>query len=148
MDYSKLITSELLPHRKPMLLIDKITNTDFDKSIETESFLNEDLIFFKGHFENYPILPGVIMIEMMFQTCGLLNRVAEKGKLPQEGAKLGKAVKIKSATFVKEAHPNDTLIIKAQKVNSILNFSNYNAQIYIKDELICKAELTVTLINN
>jgi 3-hydroxyacyl-[acyl-carrier-protein] dehydratase len=148
MEFSTLVPSELLPHKKPMLLIDKIIETDYEKEITAETFLEEDLVFFKGHFDGYPILPGVIMIEMMFQVCGILNRISKNGGSQSETPKIGKAVKIKSATFIKEARPNDTLTIKAEKINSILNFSNYNAQIYIGNELICKAEVTVTLISN
>lgn len=135
---------ELLPHRKPMLLIDSVEEIIEDQSIVTKVFLDEDMIFFKGHFDGYPLLPGVIMIEMMYQSCGILDRFSGAGGSGDSKPRIGKAVGIKNATFIKEAVPNDTLIIKVQKQNTILNFKNFHAEIFVEEKLICKADLTVT----
>lgn len=135
---------ELLPHRKPMLLIDSVEEIIEDQSIVTKVFLDEDMIFFKGHFDGYPLLPGVIMIEMMYQSCGILDRFTSNNSSTGGKPRIGKAVGIKNATFIKEAVPNDTLIIKVQKQNTILNFKNFHAEIFVEEKLICKADLTVT----
>jgi 3-hydroxyacyl-[acyl-carrier-protein] dehydratase len=146
MDYITLIPSELLPHKKPMLLIDKVIETDFKNNIVVETFVKEDLIFFQGHFEDYPILPGVIMIEMMFQACGLLNRVTNQETLDSGKPKIGKAVRIKSATFINEVRPNTTLTIKAERIGGLFSFSEYKAEIFDNKNLVCKAELTTTIL--
>ena len=135
---------ELLPHRKPMLLIDSVEDIIEDQSIVTKVFLDEDMIFFKGHFDGYPLLPGVIMIEMMYQSCGILDRFTNNNGSTGGKPRIGKAVGIKNAKFIKEAVPNDTLIIKVQKQNTILNFKNFHAEIFVEEKLICKADLTVT----
>lgn len=139
-----LKVEELLPHKKPMLLIDRVEEIIEDQSIVTKVFLNEDMIFFKGHFDGYPILPGVIMIEMMYQSCGILDRFSSDSGLRDSKPRIGKAVGIKNATFIKEAKPNDTLTIKVKKQNTILNFKNFYAEIFVEEKLICKADLTVT----
>jgi 3-hydroxyacyl-[acyl-carrier-protein] dehydratase len=135
---------ELLPHRKPMLLIDSVEEIIEDQAIVTKVFLNEDMIFFKGHFDGYPLLPGVILIEMMYQSCGILDRFTGNSSSSNGNPRIGKAVGIKSATFIKEAKPNDTLTIKVKKLNTIMNFKNFHAEIFVEEKLICKADLTVT----
>lgn len=135
---------ELLPHRKPMLLIDSVEEIIEDQAIVTKVFLDEDMIFFKGHFDGYPLLPGVILIEMMYQSCGILDRFTGNSGSSDGKPRIGKAVGIKSATFIKEAKPNDTLTIKVKKLNTIMNFKNFYAEIFVEEKLICKADLTVT----
>lgn len=135
---------QLLPHRKPMLLIDSVEEIVPNESIITKVFLDEDMIFFKGHFDGYPLLPGVILIEMMYQSCGILDRFQPDRTETTKKVGIGKAVGIKSAVFIKEAKPNDLLTIKVKKINTILNFKNFYAEIFIDEKLICKAELTVT----
>lgn len=147
MNLLALKPSELLPHRAPMLLVDKVIHTDFDKNITVEKTVTEDSIFFQGHFPGYPLLPGVIMIEMMFQTCGVLNRLVmeQQGNAASKKGQIGKAVKVKSATFFKEVFPDTKLTIKAEKLRSVFRFSEYKAKVYAGDEKVCEAELTVTI---
>jgi len=87
------------------------------------------------------------MIEMMFQTCGILNRVATQNGSSQNSQekRIGKAVKVKAATFLKEVFPDTTLTIKATKIRSLFRFSEYKAVVYVGDEKVCQAEVTVTI---
>ena len=150
MDVSKLKPSELLPHREPMLLVDKILHTDFNSKITTQTKAKKDAFYFKGHFPDHPLVPGVIMIEMMFQTCSILNRITMVNAKVKEGSQkkveintiIGRAVKIKSATFIKEVLPNTTLTITVEKISNILRFSEYRASITVDDQKVCTAELT------
>lgn len=134
--------SALLPHRAPMLLVERVMHTDFLTTITTETEIHEDLIFLKGHFPGYPILPGVIILEAMFQTAGVLNRIING--ITDKAPAIGKAVKVKSATFHKEVVPGDTLVITAERLKNIFSFVEYKATATVNGELVCKAELTVT----
>ena len=62
---------KLLPHRDPFLMVDKVVSHT-DTQIECELFLDETLPFFKGHFPNQPIMPGVLTCEALAQTGGIL----------------------------------------------------------------------------
>ena len=61
-----------LPHRDPFLFVDKVTDLNICKDIYGEITFNENLFFFKGHFPNRPIVPGVIIVESLAQLGGLL----------------------------------------------------------------------------
>ena len=144
----ELIPSKLLPHKAPMLLIDEILETDFEKNITVKTTVEGSSFFFQGHFPDYPLLPGVVIIEMMFQTCGILNRVASISVTNDtySSNKIGKAVKINSAKFIKEVFPGTSLIIKVQKVRILLKFSEYRATaLTIDGDKVCEAELIVTI---
>lgn len=146
-DFDTLKPAELLPHREPMLLVDRVLHTDFKSSITTETIIREDFIFLKGHFPDYPLLPGVCILEAMFQASGILNRVAspDSEATPQKRKRIGKAVKVKSAVFYKEVLPGARLIITSERINNILNFSEYKATALVNGEVVCKAEITLSI---
>ena len=130
--------AELLPHRPPMLLLDEIQTYVPGESVTAATFVHPEMIFFEGHFPGEPILPGVILVEMMFQTCGLYGRLEAINALPQEGSasdpyrpKSGRAIKIDSLSFSKAVLPNDHLLITSVFSHKLLNFSVFNARVEI-----------------
>ncbi len=142
-NFDTLKPIEILPHRAPMLLIDKVLFTDFDTKIITETKIEAGAIFFQGHFPTYPIMPGIFIVEIMYQACGILNRISKP--VIDENPRIGKAVKIKSAVFFKEVLPGSTLVINAEKIQTILNFGEYKATATVDGKKVCQADLTVTI---
>ena len=63
---------KFLPHRDPFLFIDKVVEIS-DKIIIAERYISPKETFFKGHFPDFPIIPGVLILEAMAQSCGLLG---------------------------------------------------------------------------
>ena len=61
---------EIIPHRDPFLLIDEVTELEPGVSVTAKKYLKPDEYWFKGHFPNQPITPGVLMIEMLAQAAG------------------------------------------------------------------------------
>ena len=61
-----------LPHREPFLFIDEVLEVN-DEFIVAKRFVSPDEDFFKGHFPNFPIMPGVLVLEAMAQSCALLG---------------------------------------------------------------------------
>ncbi len=134
--------SQLLPHRPPMLLVEKIVEFEPNTHLVSEAFFKEDSYFFKGHFEGNPITPGVILVETMFQTCGLFIRLnLEYSKVP--GAILGRAIKIKNTTFNHEVYPEQRLRISAKLKTIIMGFYTFECEVILEDKVVCLAELVL-----
>lgn len=142
MEIKKLKPEDLLPHKAPMLLIDQIIDSDCKSFVVTESTVVENDFFFNGHFPNHPIVPGVIIIEMMFQTCGILVRLTNKNRMNMPE---GKAVSIKSAKFIKEVPPDSIITIKAMKTFSLMAFTEFKVDASVNEEKVCSAELIISV---
>ena len=109
MDTTKIM--EILPHRPPFLFIDKIYELTDDLVIGVKNVtIDED--FFKGHFPDYPVMPGVIIIEAMAQMGGIL--VMSKLEDPQNY--LTFFAKIDKVRFRNKVLPGDTIIFKCSLI--------------------------------
>ena len=95
---------EIIPHRDPFLLIDEINEMEIGKHVVATKYIKEDEYWFKGHFPEYPVTPGVLMIEMLAQAgaVALLSLPENKGKIGLFGG-------INNAKFRRQVLPGDTL---------------------------------------
>ncbi len=146
---------DLLPHRAPMLLIDEIDEYIPAKSIQVRTEVKPDSMFFQGHFPNEPILPGIVLIEMMFQACGVYGRLEHLYSRSLAGevitatkAKSGRAIKIENASFTSPVFPNDVLIITAVHKQKLFNFSVFNACVEIVGRGVAAKGVVTVLITN
>lgn len=125
---------ELLPHRKPFLFVDRLLYFD-QKNYVAEVTYGADMWFFKGHFPDYPVVPGVILIETIAQ-CGGAGLVASG--LIQNGVFL--LVGVDNAKFRRQVRPGDTLRMEVenQRVNKRMAIQHGKA--YVGDELAVEAD--------
>ncbi len=100
---------KIVPHRDPFLLIDTIEEMDEGKKVVATKHMKEDEFWFKGHFPDYPVVPGVLMLEMMAQA-GAVSMLA----LPENKGKLGFFGGVKEAKFRRQVVPGDTLRIEVE----------------------------------
>lgn len=103
---------ERIPHRPPFLWLDRILSLEA-KSIVAEKLIPADLPLFKGHYPHYPIMPGVLLCEAVFQAGALL--IAEE--LRQAGTTVAAVpvlTRIHSAKFKREVRPGDLVEIRAE----------------------------------
>jgi 3-hydroxyacyl-[acyl-carrier-protein] dehydratase len=126
----------ILPHRYPMLLIDRVIECDDQKRIVAIKNVTVNEPFFIGHFPGVPIFPGVLQLEAMAQTGGLLlNRIAgiERG----EAYFLG----IDNARFRRIVRPGDQMRIEADVTNMRSKSAKFKARILVDGAVASEAEL-------
>ena len=139
----KLSLSEilnLLPHRYPFLLVDKILEQEKNKIVGVKNVtINEP--FFQGHFPGHPVMPGVLIIEAMAQTGGVLmfSKEENKGKIPLLAG-------IDKARFKKPVYPGDQLKIEVEIIKMVRGVGKAKAEAYVDDHLAASAELLFTAV--
>lgn len=100
---------EIIPHRDPFLLIDTIEEMEAGKRVVATKHMDPDDFWFKGHFPDYPVVPGVLMLEMCAQA-GAVAMLA----MPENKGKIGFFGGVKEAKFRRQVVPNDTLRIEVE----------------------------------
>ena len=130
----------VLPHRYPFLLVDKITElVEGKKAIGTKNVtINEP--FFQGHFPNYPVMPGVLIIEALAQVGAVVAL-----SLPENKGKIGFLAGIDEARFRRQVVPGDVLRLEAEMEKMRGGIGKAKAVAYVGEELVCEARLMFAL---
>lgn len=104
-----------LPHRYPFLLIDRVVELTIGESIVAYKNITVNEGIFEGHFPNYPVFPGVLILEAMAQACGVLG-FKTMNKTPEDGS-IYLYAGIDNVRFKKQVVPGDQLYIEARKLS-------------------------------
>lgn len=130
---------ELLPHRYPFLLVDRVLELDIDaKRILAQKNVSINEPFFQGHFPGRPIMPGVLIIEALAQAGGVMTQLT-LGRDAQ--SKLFYMVKVENARFNKQVVPGDVLMLDVQMKRLIRNMGWYYGEAKVNGEVVASAEV-------
>ena len=133
----------ILPHRYPFLLIDKILELDPAKEVLALKNVTINEPFFQGHFISQPVMPGVLLIEAMAQAGGFLVL----NTIPNPDSKLMYISAIEETRFKKVVAPGDQLVINAKLVKFKLNTCKISAQIMVNNDVIAKSTFLASVVN-
>ena len=133
---------EILPHRYPFLMVDKIVEVDPGKRIVGIKNVTINEPFFPGHFPGHPIMPGVLIIEAMAQISAIMAYLASK---EEDRNKVTYFMAIENARFRKPVKPGDQLRIEAETIFSKRGIWSMGCKAYVDGTLVTEAELKATL---
>ena len=133
---------QMLPHRYPMLMIDKVVNIKLGHSALGIKNVTANEQYFVGHFPKKMVMPGVLMIEAMAQTCAVLV-IETIGKMA-EGS-LVYFMSVDGAKFRKPVIPGDQLNIKVSKEQNRGNVWKFNCNCFVEDVKVSEAIITAMI---
>jgi 3-hydroxyacyl-[acyl-carrier-protein] dehydratase len=134
---------KLLPHRYPLLLVDRVLDYELGKRITAIKNVTVNEEFFQGHFPHKPVMPGVLMIEALAQTAALLSFMT-MGVEPDENSVVY-FVGIDSARFKRPVEPGDQLKMDVEIVRVSRGIWKYKAVGTVDGKVALEAELMCTI---
>jgi 3-hydroxyacyl-[acyl-carrier-protein] dehydratase len=135
----------LLPHRYPMLLVDRVLDYAPGQFIRGLKNVTVNEPFFQGHFPQYPVMPGVLVIEAMAQIAGLLTMLSKLAKT--DGTQLVLFAGIDEARFKRQVVPGDTLILLADLERAVRGIGRFRCRATVDDLVVCEAVLMAAVRN-
>lgn len=136
---------QYLPHRFPFLLVDRVELIEPGVRIVALKNVTINEPFFPGHFPNYPVMPGVLILEAMAQAAAILSFKSADRK--PEANSLYYFVGIDGARFKKPVVPGDQLRLEVHFERSIKSIWKYTAKATVGDSVVAQAELMCTVRN-
>lgn len=134
------IIKTYIPHREPMLLVDEI-EVDKNNIAHAKYHVTGNEFFLKGHFPEYPVVPGVILCEIMAQSSALLIGEQLKGKTPFYAG-------IDKVRFKKQVRPGDTVEINAKITTQRGQVFFIEADASVNHEICCQGNMSFILVKN
>ena len=134
-----------LPHRYPFLLIDRVLDFTPGETLHAIKNVTINEPFFQGHFPQEPVMPGVLQIEAMAQTGGLLvlNSVDEPERYSTY------FMKIDGVKFRQKVVPGDTLIFRVELMAPIRRgISTMKGYVFVGEKVVCEAEFMAQIVKN
>ncbi|MDE5603036.1 MAG: 3-hydroxyacyl-ACP dehydratase FabZ [Helicobacter sp.] len=138
---------DILPHRYPLLLVDRITSITCNKNIEAYKNITINEEVFNGHFPIQPIYPGVYIIEGMAQAGGVLAFVSMFGEDSNKGDKIVYFMSIDKAKFRNPVCPGDKLVYKLEVVKQKGGIWVLQGYAYVEGKLVAEAELKAMIVD-
>jgi 3-hydroxyacyl-[acyl-carrier-protein] dehydratase len=129
---------KLLPHRYPFLLIDRVLDFEISKNLTAIKNVTVNEPFFQGHFPDFPVMPGVLIIEAMAQAAGTLAIVSHGGRQDDE---IYFFVGIDKARFKRQVVPGDQLTFEIELITQKRDIGKFKAVAKVDGQVAAEAEI-------
>ncbi len=133
----------MLPHRYPFLLVDKVLELKPGQSIVAIKNVTINEPFFQGHFPDFRVMPGVLVVEAMAQAGGILIY----NSIPEPEGKLFFLGKIDNLKFRKPVVPGDQLRLEVEIVKIKSRFCHIRAKAIVDQEVVTEGDIMASLVN-
>jgi len=133
---------EIIPHRDPFLLIDEVLEMEVGVRIKARKYIKEEDFWFKGHFPDYPVTPGVLMIEMLAQA-GAVCMLSK----PQYKGKIALFAGIDKAKFRKQVVPGDVLDLEVEIIREKLSIGTGKAIATVDGKKAVSCEISFAVVD-
>lgn len=132
----------ILPHRYPFLLVDKILEIDLEKGyIVGQKNVSINEAFFQGHFPDVPLMPGVLILEALAQAGGVLVHL--KCEIP----KIAVLLNVNNAKFRHPVRPGDVLLLKGEGLHFSAKGGRVKVEALVNDKIVVEAEIGFALVD-
>jgi len=138
---------DILPHRYPFLLVDRVTSMEIGKDIEAYKNISISEPVFQGHFPDHPIYPGVMILEGMAQAGGILALKSAGLSEEEIKSKVIYFMSIDRAKFRSPVKPGDVLTYKIKVLKLRRNLIVLDGKAYVGDTLCSEAELKAMVVD-
>jgi beta-hydroxyacyl-ACP dehydratase FabZ len=128
---------EYLPHREPLLLVDRILEMEKGQRVVAERDVKDDEPWFEGHFPGYPVFPGVLIVEAMAQAAGVLAFWTEGSK----GEAAAYFTSIDKVRFRKPVVPGETLRLELDLIRRRGKLWRFKGHAYVDGQLVAEGEV-------
>lgn len=132
---------DIIPHRYPFLLVDKIT--EIEPGIKAVGVKNVTMSepWFQGHFPNYPLMPGVLILEALAQTAGIAIAIQEEYR-----GLLGVFAGVEQMKFKKQVRPGDSLILEAEILSTKMNVVKAAVKATVDGKLAARGTISFVMV--
>jgi 3-hydroxyacyl-[acyl-carrier-protein] dehydratase len=134
----------LLPHRYPFLLVDRVLEFEPFTSIVALKNVTFNEPFFPGHFPENPVMPGVLILEALAQAGGILVLKSNPDKM---NGKMFFFTGIEKVRFRKPVTPGDQLMLRVAYVNHKMNIWKMDGKAYVDEKLVAQGILSAAVVN-
>jgi 3-hydroxymyristoyl/3-hydroxydecanoyl-(acyl carrier protein) dehydratase len=133
---------QIIPYDEPFLFIDRVLKLDKKNIIAIKEVKAEES-YLKGHFKDFPIMPGALIVEGLGQAATMLIRY----NIPNQEEKDILAYKIRSAKFFRPTFPGQTLRFEAKLIFMLKKIAFVNGNVFRKDKLVSKVNMVLAIVD-